>query len=298
MRPFCIWAAIQTRPMHYYQHHIGDFNNATRHLNRIERSVYRDLLDAYYESERPLPADLDRLARLMLCTTPEERTALETVLAEFFTVQDGCYRNARADREIESYQRMSAGGKRGAETRWTKARTQPSYTHHIPPLCPPQPEGNSNQEPITNNQEKDIVGQAQPSPPDEAKQKRLQEERQRKSEASEVLEYLNASASRSYRAVDANLTLITARLKDGVTVDQLKAVVTKKCRDWGGDLKMKDYLRPATLFNRTNFEQYLGELGSATVPTRRSEVVVREVYQQTEADKRAAEEVLAAFRRR
>ena len=29
--------------MNFYQHHIGDFNNATRHLTRLERSIYRDL---------------------------------------------------------------------------------------------------------------------------------------------------------------------------------------------------------------------------------------------------------------
>ncbi|MCY3212700.1 DUF1376 domain-containing protein, partial [Acinetobacter baumannii] len=27
--------------MNYYQHHIGDFNNATRHLSLIERAIYR-----------------------------------------------------------------------------------------------------------------------------------------------------------------------------------------------------------------------------------------------------------------
>ncbi|MFY0037839.1 DUF1376 domain-containing protein, partial [Acinetobacter baumannii] len=25
--------------MNYYQHHIGDFNNATRHLSLIERAI-------------------------------------------------------------------------------------------------------------------------------------------------------------------------------------------------------------------------------------------------------------------
>ncbi|WP_017817091.1 YdaU family protein [Acinetobacter baumannii] len=50
--------------MNYYQHHIGDFNNATRHLSLIERAIYRDLLDMYYDTEKAIDASsIDRLAR-------------------------------------------------------------------------------------------------------------------------------------------------------------------------------------------------------------------------------------------
>lgn len=81
--------------------------------------------------------------------------------------------------------------------------------------------------------------------------------------AKTVLEYLNLKAGKSYRAVDANLDLITARLKDGATQEQCQAVINAKVADWGEDAKMSEYLRPATLFNRTKFEQYLGELGTS-----------------------------------
>jgi len=47
--------------MNYYPHHIGDFNSATRHLTRIERSVYRDLIELYYDTEAPLSRDVDKL---------------------------------------------------------------------------------------------------------------------------------------------------------------------------------------------------------------------------------------------
>jgi uncharacterized phage protein (TIGR02220 family) len=45
-----------------------------------------------------------------------------------------------------------------------------------------------------------------------------------------------------------------------VRVDQCRQVVAKKVRDWKNHHRMKHYLRPATLFNPVNFEQYLGEL--------------------------------------
>lgn len=81
-----------------------------------------------------------------------------------------------------------------------------------------------------------------------------------KNQAIEVLNFLNEKTGRVFRPVDTNLKLITARLKSGATVQDCKCVIAKKRRDWIGDEKMSSYLRPATLFNATKFEQYLGEL--------------------------------------
>lgn len=81
-----------------------------------------------------------------------------------------------------------------------------------------------------------------------------------KKQAMEVLQFLNEKTGRTYRPVDTNLKLIMARLKSGATVMDCRQVIAKKTREWKGDPKMVDYLRPATLFNATKFEQYLGEL--------------------------------------
>jgi uncharacterized phage protein (TIGR02220 family) len=81
-----------------------------------------------------------------------------------------------------------------------------------------------------------------------------------KPDALQVLSFLNEKTGRTYEPVPANLELIIARLKDGSSVDDCRAVIAKKCRDWATDDKMRFYLRPATLFNRTKFAQYKGEL--------------------------------------
>lgn len=83
-----------------------------------------------------------------------------------------------------------------------------------------------------------------------------------KPDALQVLNFLNEKTGRTYQPVAANLELIAARLKDGASVDDLRAVIAKKCREWATDDKMRFYLRPATLFNRTKFAQYQGELGA------------------------------------
>jgi len=114
--------------MNHYPHHVGDFNNATRHLTRVERSLYRDLMDVYYDTEQPLPGDdFERLAKRVLARSDEEKTALQAVLNEFFSLENGVYRNARCDREIEKYQAIrdaaSRAGKVSAQKRMNAKAT-------------------------------------------------------------------------------------------------------------------------------------------------------------------------------
>lgn len=75
----------------------------------------------------------------------------------------------------------------------------------------------------------------------------------------EILGWLNSKAGRTYRPCKTNLDFIRARLKDGIAPWQLKAIVSRKVRDWQGTEQAK-YLRPETLFNKTKCEGYLGEL--------------------------------------
>ncbi|NLZ11646.1 MAG: YdaU family protein [Alcaligenaceae bacterium] len=110
--------------MNYYPHHIGDFNSATRHLTRIERSVYRDLIDLYYDTEAELTLDFNGLCRLIIARSDEERTAVEQVLNEFFTKTEHGWFHARCDEEIQKYrtniEAKSAAGKASAARRAQK----------------------------------------------------------------------------------------------------------------------------------------------------------------------------------
>lgn len=111
--------------MNYYQHHIGDFNNATRHLSLVERAIYRDLLDMYYDTEKAIDAsNMDRLARRLQCITNEQIAALNYILDEFFILQDGAYLNNRCEREIAEFhgkrKQASDAGKASAKKRAAK----------------------------------------------------------------------------------------------------------------------------------------------------------------------------------
>ena len=79
------------------------------------------------------------------------------------------------------------------------------------------------------------------------------------SDRNEIVAYLNAAIGASFKATTKKtVQLISARMKEGFTVDDFKAVIDKKSSDWKSDPKMSRYLRPETLFG-TKFEGYLQE---------------------------------------
>lgn len=90
--------------MNYYEHHIGDYAEATAHLSFVEDAAYSRLIRKYYASEKPLPAELKAVQRLVGARTKDEREAVGTVLEEFFTLQDDGWHNARCDEEVEKFQ--------------------------------------------------------------------------------------------------------------------------------------------------------------------------------------------------
>lgn len=115
-------------------------------------------------------------------------------------------------------------------------------------------------------------------------------------EATEILDHLNQVAGTKFQPVPANLNLIAARLREGFTVDKVKAVVNRQHREWGAS-DMRKYLRPETLFNATKFAGYAGQAESAAIPEKpkmtREEyeakkklenAIAREAYMRQEAD--------------
>ena len=78
----------------------------------------------------------------------------------------------------------------------------------------------------------------------------------------EIIDYLNQKCGTNYRKnTPKTVKLINTRLKEGFTLDDFKTVIDNKCKAWLSDTKMRDYLRPETLFG-TKFEGYLNEKGA------------------------------------
>lgn len=76
-------------------------------------------------------------------------------------------------------------------------------------------------------------------------------------EAEQIISYLNKKTGKHYKAkTDATVRLIKARMNDGFSIEDFKKVIDIKTAEWKHDDKMKNYLRPITLFS-TKFESYL-----------------------------------------
>jgi uncharacterized protein YdaU (DUF1376 family) len=118
--------------MNYYPFHIGDYLSATRHLSWEEDAAYRRLLDTYYTTEKPLPADLRAVCRLVLATTDSQREAVRVVLEEFFQATDDGWRNSRADAEIDSMRQKQQTQRDKANKRWHKPSTEHGNASALP----------------------------------------------------------------------------------------------------------------------------------------------------------------------
>jgi uncharacterized protein YdaU (DUF1376 family) len=89
--------------LNYFELHLGDYAEATQHLSILEDGVYGRLLRKYYATEKPLPAELDKVQRLIGARSKEERAAVGAVLADFFDLRDDGWHNKRADEEISAF---------------------------------------------------------------------------------------------------------------------------------------------------------------------------------------------------
>jgi len=130
--------------MNFYQFHIGDYIKQTVHLTPMEDICYRRLIDMYYETEQPIPAETDRVSRRLRLDTE----LVDSVLKEFFTLTENGWENARCNKEIDAYHVKAdtarSNGMLGG---------RPKKTHPVSDGNLPESGSKANQEPRTKNQE-------------------------------------------------------------------------------------------------------------------------------------------------
>ena len=120
--------------MHFYQFHIGDYRAATSHLSNEEDLAYRRLLDMYYDTEAPIPNDIEWVSRRLRLGSD----VVTLVLKDMFDPTETGWVNRRADSEIQSYHayklKQQTNGKRGGRPKKTQAKptANPELTHDEP----------------------------------------------------------------------------------------------------------------------------------------------------------------------
>jgi len=110
------------------------------------------------------------------------------------------------------------------------------------------------------------VGVADGLPDDTTPSAKKHEQKQHALIAKSVIDHLNAKTGKRFRHTKTNLRLVTARLKDGYTEQDMIDVIDARVALWLFDETMYEYLRPSTLFRPSNFDEYLAAAKAAPPP--------------------------------
>lgn len=139
--------------MNYYEHHIGDYDEATAHLTACEDGIYSRLIRKYMATEKPLPAEVKVVQRLVRARAKDEKEAVETILQEFFELLEDGWHQKRCDETIARYLDKQRKARASAEARWSGHRSQSDgNANAYPDAMRTHSEGNANQAPSTSNQ--------------------------------------------------------------------------------------------------------------------------------------------------
>ena len=132
--------------MNYYPFHIGDYISHTSHLTDEEDLAYRRMIDLYYHSEQPFKDEFFVARRVK--SNPETVLVL---LQEFFEFYEDGWHNKRADEEIAKYQAKADSARNANRVKLEKKSVLKSELKSEPSQLL-----TNNQEPITNNHNKNI----------------------------------------------------------------------------------------------------------------------------------------------
>jgi uncharacterized protein YdaU (DUF1376 family) len=144
--------------MYYYQHHIGDFRAGCYNMTRMERALYREMLDIYYDTEQPLPDSEAEICKLLgVRGEDEKRMVGEILMLKFEQVQGRGWVHERCDAEIAKYHgNIELASKAGKASAAARAAKKASSVQQEPNdrSTDVQQESNgtsTNHKPITNN---------------------------------------------------------------------------------------------------------------------------------------------------
>lgn len=80
----------------------------------------------------------------------------------------------------------------------------------------------------------------------------------------DIIDYLNTKANKSFNyKTKKSQEHISARLKEGYTIEDFKKVIDNKVAVWLNNPEMNEYLRPSTLFAPGHFDEYLNQTPKA-----------------------------------
>jgi uncharacterized protein YdaU (DUF1376 family) len=114
--------------VNFYKRFIGDIQAKTGGLTLAQFGAYDRLLDHYYSTEKPIPAD--ETYRICRAMSASERDAVDKVLAKFFDLGPDGYTQSKADEVIAKalplIEAARQNGKKGGRPPKPKTQTEPT----------------------------------------------------------------------------------------------------------------------------------------------------------------------------
>lgn len=125
-------------------------------MTRLERWIYRDLLEVYYDKEQPLSLNIADLCRDIGVRTDEERAVVTDILTYKFTRTDDGYVHDVCERILVEYRAKAdtarENGKKGGRPRKADSNPEEPSGFSEKPDCNLEETGSqANHKPLTNN---------------------------------------------------------------------------------------------------------------------------------------------------
>lgn len=205
--------------MHYYKRNIGDYHKKAGRLSILQHGAYTLLIDACYDRE--VFPTLDEAIDWVWASSDSEVDAVKFVLKKFFTEDDGFYVQGRIQEDLDKYHANSLINKRIAidrENKKKQTKGKGKSTNREPTVNDKVDSSNEappNQEPLTNNQEPLTNNQDKDKPSAKANEPFL------------IFSYWKEVFKKndSAKLTPKRLKAINERIKEGYTLDEIKAAV-------------------------------------------------------------------------
>lgn len=113
----------------WYAFYPADYEQDTAHLTLVQHGAYRRLLDHYYSTAKPLPANAGVLHRVCRAFDDAEKAAVNHIMATYFKLEADGYHSHRVDRELLKACEISEKRKEAANSRYAKAPANAVQKH-------------------------------------------------------------------------------------------------------------------------------------------------------------------------
>lgn len=111
---------------HWYARYVGDYMKKTQNLSMVEHGAYTLLLDYYYSTGEPIPANAEQMHRICRAFAPVEQQAVQTIINKYFVLDGDVYRNSKADEELLKRSQISEKRSNAAKAKQANAPTNAS----------------------------------------------------------------------------------------------------------------------------------------------------------------------------